>query len=81
MSDHPAMVCVAITPTVYWHVPVLGHTDDGHPLVHVDSGVLDVTTLGLPWLQYQPLDGYDETTTRHHAQKVLYHLIDQEGTR
>ena len=81
MNDpQPAKVCVLLGEHAYWHHDVLGLSDDGAPLVHNDGGILDVGSLRVPYLIYQPLDGYHDDTIRRDAERLLRHLIATEGS-
>ena len=81
MNDpQPSKVCVLLGEHAYWHHDVLGLSDDGGILVHNDNGILDVGSLRVPYLIYQPLDGYHDDTIRRDAERLLRHLIATEGS-
>ncbi len=71
------MACVDLTPEAdnvparFWHLPVVGFTDHGTPLVVNNDETQDLAAVGLPWTLYETNTAAHPDQVRMYAQHAL----------
>lgn len=77
--DLEAVVTDPWTPA-FLNLPVLGLTDDGHPLIYLNGRMRDLTSLGWPWSLFTVTEPAHPDHLTADPQAVMAHLTDDKET-